>query len=308
MAASWLAAGPGGNQHRCEHSCGETTKRSPPYAVPPPLHRAIVPGVGTDAPVGLVTRCAAQMSNAHQWTPVELIAGRHPGTAVDYYDAKAPIVRDYCAELCPPELVDDALLGAFIDLRARAAAAPRDADLDDLLRKAARAAAAARIQPNEGFNAPCRVVPDLLGAAMSDELADDRALNRHLGVCERCGAVAERFRRAEQAINETRHHRASDGLARAARPPSPGPAAREPSTQATAAWLPPALKGPHGAPRAGAVGPTAVAHSQLSKQRRRNQPSDPPHTNRSGKPGGRRGGLVGAARRWAPGRASPEFA
>ena len=89
-------------------------------------------------------------------TLLGLIATGDIDAAAGFYDGRAPRVREYCLQLCQEELVDEATLAAFADFRARAANLSPDIDADDVLRRAARAAAAARFDLRDPRSDACR--------------------------------------------------------------------------------------------------------------------------------------------------------
>ena len=135
-------------------------------------------------------------------TLLELIAAGDVDAAAGFYDGRAPSVREYCLHLCPPELVDEATLAAFADFLGRAASLAPDADADDVVRRAARAAAAGRFDPHHPRSDACRATPELLAARANGELTrSDVALERHLRRCPTCWETAERLSEAEAALN-----------------------------------------------------------------------------------------------------------
>jgi hypothetical protein len=150
---------------------------------------------------------------------VDPVRARDPDALVRFYDSHAANVRQYCAIVCPAELVDEATFVAFADFLGRLdrADADADVDLDDLLRKATRGAAAGRaaVSGDAGStNAPrgsrravrtepeatCLAMPELLAAYASGELPRNGQLDRHLVGCSVCRATATRLRDAEGAF------------------------------------------------------------------------------------------------------------
>jgi hypothetical protein len=149
---------------------------------------------------------------------VDPIRARDPDALATFYDRRAGNVRRYCALVCPPQFVDEATFVAFRDFLARMAEAEAEADLDDLLWKATRGAAAGRAEvrpdvqdapaPRGGLRqsirtepgTTCLAVPELLAAYVSGELARNGELDRHLVECGVCRATATRFRDAEAAF------------------------------------------------------------------------------------------------------------
>ena len=125
---------------------------------------------------------------------------------------------EYCAIVCPAGKVDEATFVAFADFLGRLAQADSDADLDDLLWKATRGAAAGRAEvsgdsrsatsarggPRRATRtqpeATCLAMPELLAAYASGELPRNGQLDRHLVGCTVCRATATRFRAAEDAF------------------------------------------------------------------------------------------------------------
>jgi hypothetical protein len=117
--------------------------------------------------------------------------------------------------VCPSQLVDEATFVAFRDFLGRLVTADPDADLDDLLWKATRGAAAGRAEVNSNSRegggatrsatqrepeATCLAMPELLAAYASGELPRNGQLDRHLVGCTVCRATATRFRAAEGAL------------------------------------------------------------------------------------------------------------
>jgi hypothetical protein len=98
-------------------------------------------------------------------TLLELIAGGDVDAAAGFYDGRAPNVRAYFTQLCTPELVDEATLAAFIDFRGRAASVPPGADADEILSRAARTAAAGRLELRDPPSPECRATAELLWRA-----------------------------------------------------------------------------------------------------------------------------------------------
>ena len=130
----------------------------------------------------------------------QLMARGDRDAVAGFYDARAPSVREYCAELCAPELVDEAALATFVAFLGRVRDAPQDADADDLLRRSTRVAAASRAPASEG----CDGVAELVAARANGELPhDERTLARHLERCDHCRRLVDRLAQAEDALVRT---------------------------------------------------------------------------------------------------------
>jgi hypothetical protein len=207
-------------------------------------------------------------------TVLELIVAGDVDAAAGFYDGRAPSVREYFTRLCRPESVDEATLAAFVDLRGRAANAPPDADADDILSRAARTAAAGRLELRDERWAECRATVELLVARMNGELVRGEApLERHLKRCSSCRQTAERLASADAALSSAggeappNQIRAS-WLELVGREPAP-----EQPVTAEPAPVPPA---PEPAPAEPAQAPSRPTRARA-----------------------RRGGLIGAARRLA---------
>ncbi len=135
-------------------------------------------------------------------TVLELIAAGDVDAAAGFYDGRAPSVREYCAELCSSDRVDEATLAAFVDLLGRASNSPPDAEADDILRRAARAAAAGRFEVGEPRPDICGASPELLAARMNGELTRSAdALERHLRGCGACRQIAGRLTEADRVLS-----------------------------------------------------------------------------------------------------------
>ncbi len=113
-------------------------------------------------------------------------------------------MRAYCALACRPELADDACEAAFVDFVGRALTAGTEPDLEELLLKATRSAAAARFRVPESAQPTrpeqCAAVPELLAARANGELPDDQALAVHVKHCPRCSASAGQLGQADAAF------------------------------------------------------------------------------------------------------------
>lgn len=133
-----------------------------------------------------------------------IIAAGDRDVVAGFYDARAASVREYCAELCPPELVDEATLGAFVHFLGRARNEPDVADAEELLRRSTRLVAASRMPPRDRRDAACDGVAELLAARAGAELPhDDRALTLHLASCRSCRGLVDQLAQAEDALVRT---------------------------------------------------------------------------------------------------------
>jgi hypothetical protein len=132
---------------------------------------------------------------------LELITAGDVDAAAGFYDGRAPSVHEYLVQLCSSELVDEATLAAFVDFRGRAASVPPDADADEVLRRAARTTAAARLDLRDARSAECRATAELLVARMNGELArSEEPLEQHLKHCSTCRWTAERLTDADSTL------------------------------------------------------------------------------------------------------------
>lgn len=137
---------------------------------------------------------------------VGLVAAGDVDAVSAVYDRHASAVREYCAELLPPELVEEATFAGFVDFLGRAQRADPDGDADQLVRRAARTAAAARLDVPDSESAACRAVPELLAVRANGELArDDEALQAHLEGCSTCRGLADSLANAEDAFRRRPH-------------------------------------------------------------------------------------------------------
>jgi hypothetical protein len=240
-----------------------------------------------------------------------LLAGDADAIA-GFRDAHLHQVMVFCTEACPEGLHEEARDAAFVNFLGRVAApGVRDGDLEKLLLKSTRSAAAGRfnVQVPAGAhvrgNAPspaCLAMPELMAADANGELTGDAAeAQQHLDECPVCLASAERMGRAEEAYQgavgwseqatEWIPARQTASAARGARarqgwgPPGrevdePPPATLAPDPQATGAPEPPEPPEPAEPPE---PEPEAAAPDHQATIRRRS------------------GGIVGAARRaWRP--------
>jgi hypothetical protein len=155
---------------------------------------------------------------------VDPVRARDPDALANFYDRHAGNVREYCALICPEPFVDEATFVAFRDFLARMADADADADLDELLWKAARGAAAGRAdvfaEVGDGDaetqpEATCLAMPELLAAYVSGELPRLGDLDRHLVDCAVCRSTAIRFRDAEGAFTHSAEEQPPPAIRRA---------------------------------------------------------------------------------------------
>jgi hypothetical protein len=181
------------------------------------------------------------------------------GAIEELLDRLGGSVERYCAELCPPAAVRDAVLVAFSDFFARLDHAPHDADPDQLLLMATRSAASGRAEvraqpqspapnakrglahrhrgPTATGDTVCPAVPELLAAAANGELRAGEALMAHVEACPTCRDTSQRMEAAaaahERAIGsglepDTR----ADVLAQRTNAPPPAPSGPEPTPAA----------------------------------------------------------------------------
>lgn len=152
---------------------------------------------------------------------VDPVRSRDPEALATFYDQRAGKVREYCAMICPPQFVDEATFVAFRDFLGRLdddLAHTDIGDLDELLWKSARGAAAGRAEvrvngrdqsaaqrsrrgssPNE-LHTTCLAMPELLAAYASGDLRRNGELDKHVVECPVCRVTATRFRAAEGAF------------------------------------------------------------------------------------------------------------
>src|SRR4051794_27439625 len=137
-----------------------------------------------------------------------------------FYDRRAAAALAYCARLCPPEAIADAVEASFARVFEAAAGgeATDEEALDRSLRAAVRTQAAARTSaattgiparrvlerladPNRG--GACELMPALLVARAGGTLSEgDRdRIQAHLRRCADCRAVEQRFEEAERSYD-----------------------------------------------------------------------------------------------------------
>ena len=166
--------------------------------------------------------------------------------------------------------MDDACEAAFVDFLGRALTVTDDErQLEQLLLKATRSAAAPRFRTPASATPTrpelCASMPELLTADVNGELDDDRALIAHIRHCARCQASAALLQRADAAFHNS------------------------------LGWDEPAFSGPGAGGEAPESGPGAESPVAAPGA---GSPSAPPPIARPRTEGQRRGGLVGAAKRF----------
>lgn len=212
-------------------------------------------------------------------TLLRLIGERDPDAAAGFFDAHARSVRRYCEEVAAPERIDEATLAAFVDLLGRVESAPPGAELEELLVKATRNAAASRAAVANARGPECHAMPDLLAAQINGELErDPRLLDEHRARCRVCQGTEERFAFADEGWTK--------------------PAAQEPAAEVRVAWL--ELMAER---RPEAEQPMPPPESAPEAEHPTPAPDSGPVAAPPIRGTRRRGGLVGAARRFtSPGR------
>jgi hypothetical protein len=215
-----------------------------------------------------------RMSAGSEGTIIELIADGDPDAAAGFYDARASSVRDYCAELCPPDRVEDATLAAFVDLLGRTMNAAADADAGELLTRSARIAIASRMH-----SPTCPEIPELIAARLNGEFVhNEEPLYSHLSQCGHCQIVAERLAQAGNALEHVSF--------------------TQPPAKARARWLELAAREQPELQESESFEPEPAVGETLPSPQAAPAPFQPaPVRVRA-----RRGGLVGAAKRLARGR------
>lgn len=203
---------------------GRETTTGPPIDLPlEPVDNPWLPSPGAQSP----EPSAAQPPVSDRrdptppsgWRPLaELIRSGDADAAARFYDAHAELVRSYCAEACRSELIDSACDASFVDFvgRVRTSSEPY-VDLEDLLLKATRAAAAGRFEveltgstatnaPRQGAggDATCAAMPELLAAQANNELFQGgEAVPLHAEHCRVCQITTTRMKRAEHSFRQT---------------------------------------------------------------------------------------------------------
>jgi hypothetical protein len=267
---------------------------------------------------------------------VDLILSGDQDALAGFYDGRAPSVHEYCAQVCPSEYVEEAVFASFADFLGRARAAGAEADLDDLLRKSARTAAASRMDVSNKRDPACRSMPELIAARANGELPHDEGpINEHLERCRPCRQTAQRLVEAEDALvrppsrqssNEVRTAwlviasreagardpdaggkvSASEPEAPTAEPEAPTAEPEAPTAEPEAkdsepqTWLPePAAAVMPAEPAPAPEPPAAEAPPPAEREAAAAQPSPPPPSLEPVRVRRRSGGLIGAARRAA---------
>ena len=142
----------------------------------------------------------------------ELLRARDVDALAGFYDARAGYVEAYCRELCRPEKIEEATLSAFLEFVARASGKAADDELDLLLVKSARGAAAARMSVDSAAT-ECRAMPEVLAArANGEDVRGERAFAAHLDGCEICRQTTTRLIDAEQALKSDPHSEPSESV------------------------------------------------------------------------------------------------
>jgi hypothetical protein len=132
---------------------------------------------------------------------VDLILSGDQDALAGYYDGRAPSVYQYCAQICPSQQVEEAVLASFADFLGRVRAAGADADLDELLRRSARSAAASRMKVAKSRDPVCHSMPELIAARANGELPHGEGpIKAHLEDCRSCRQTAQRLIDAEDAL------------------------------------------------------------------------------------------------------------
>jgi hypothetical protein len=132
---------------------------------------------------------------------VELILFGDQDALAGYYDGREASVHEYCAQVCPDEQVEEAVLASFTEFLGKVRAAGPDADPDDLLRKSTRTAAASHMEVSNIRDPACRTMPELIAARANGELPRDGGpISAHLEHCRSCRHTVQQLVEAEDAI------------------------------------------------------------------------------------------------------------
>ena len=237
---------------------------------------------------------------------VDLILSGDQDAVAGYYDGRAPSVYQYCAQLCPGPAVEEAVLASFADFLGRARSAGADADLDDLLRKSARIAAASRMQVGKSRDPICRSMPDLIAARANEELPySEEGIVAHIRHCRTCRQTAQRLIEAEDALVQPASRQAPEEIrtawlliaSKGAGPERSAEASAQPASEAPAPEPEPRPAAPEPTPQPSAPEPPPEPAAEEPPAPVPEPPVPPPVRVRR-----RTGGLVGAARRVARGR------
>jgi hypothetical protein len=130
----------------------------------------------------------------------DLLMARDRDAMTGFFDARAGYVRAYCAGILPAPAVEDATFAAFVEFLARVKGAGTDDNLDLLLVKATRSAAAGRMAIDSSEPA-CRAMPEVLASrANGEHRRNERAFEAHLEACALCRETGRRLLGAEQEL------------------------------------------------------------------------------------------------------------
>jgi hypothetical protein len=125
-------------------------------------------------------------------TLTEAIGAGDVDCAAGFYDRAAGRVWETCAELCGPELANEATMAAFIGFLSRLHDRSAPEDATELLRRATRTASASRIRGSTWQPPACQAASELIAADANGELCRDaESLRRHVGDCKRCRETAD---------------------------------------------------------------------------------------------------------------------
>ena len=246
---------------------------------------------------------------------VDLILSGDQDALAGYYDGRAPSVHQYCAQVCPDEQVEEAVLASFTEFLGRVRAAGPDADLDDLPRKTTRTAAASRMEVSNVRDPACRSMPELIAARANGALPrDEGPISAHLEHCRSCRRTVQRLVEAEDALVRAASREASgdvrsawllmasreagarEGAAKPEAPATEERAAKEQTRPpATAAPETPETVVPEPPPGHGLPAPAPAPEPPPADA----QAPTPPPTPQPVPVRRRTGGLIGAARRAA---------
>jgi hypothetical protein len=228
--------------------------------------------------------------------PADLLRAGDADAIARYRDARAPRVGAYVAQVCPPDLAQDAVSAAFVDFLARVAGAPGAEDsLDELLLAATRSAAAGRFTvaspPGRtlAVSAECHAMPELLAAHANRERPTDEGLiGAHLASCSICTHTLVRMQDAERAFAQPSGELPAIELRETVVDTTTMPPARhsEPKLEPESRGVSPAPNPPSA--------PPAPPASSAQRSGSRDVIYPPPAMGRR-----RSGGLVGAIRRFS---------
>jgi hypothetical protein len=140
----------------------------------------------------------------------QLIADGDGDAIAGFHDSRIEKVRRFCELLCPPGLVESACAATFADFVGRVrTAAPDAVELDEVLLRAARSAAANRLElkrperrGGRDSGGTCADAAILLAAEQNGELKrPNRGLQRHVKRCWVCRLTAVRMSEAERVFH-----------------------------------------------------------------------------------------------------------